>query len=348
MGKHLQISIPTPCHEDWDTMTLVEKGRFCSSCQKKVIDFSKISDREIALFFKKPSTGSVCGRFMQDQLARDMEIPKKRIPWLKYFFQFLLPAFFITKAAGQQQKIGKIARPMVDSVKVPKNPKDPAIRGMVLPKIIPVCNDTNINQIQKVVRCKVVESPRRISGIVIDEAGSELPGASVLIKGKRTGVAADNKGRFEIRVHSGDILVVSGAGLETTEADIGIEKLITIQVNRVILGMVSVKKPRSIRKNIPLLIQELKDTVFKSFKIFPNPAKAGTEINIEWKSSESGAHILQLLNQAGQLIYTKELWIDEEAKALDIELPPMATGVHFIKMTNRETSKTFTEKIVIQ
>src|SRR5215211_7593598 len=93
MGKHLQLSVPTPCHENWDKMNPVEKGRFCDSCQKKVIDFSHMSDREVATFFKKPSTGSVCGRFMPDQLDRAFEIPRKRIPWLKYFFQITVPLF---------------------------------------------------------------------------------------------------------------------------------------------------------------------------------------------------------------------------------------------------------------
>jgi hypothetical protein len=50
MSKKLQLQVPVPCHEDWDKMTDAEKGRFCSSCQKTVIDFSKMSDREIALF----------------------------------------------------------------------------------------------------------------------------------------------------------------------------------------------------------------------------------------------------------------------------------------------------------
>ena len=72
MAKKLQLQVPVPCHEDWEKMTHAEKGRFCSSCQKTVIDFSNMSDREIALFFKKPSIGSVCGRFLEDQLNRDM------------------------------------------------------------------------------------------------------------------------------------------------------------------------------------------------------------------------------------------------------------------------------------
>src|SRR5215204_2566694 len=110
MSKKFQLQIPTPCHENWDNMSPVEKGRFCDSCQKQVVDFSNMSDRQIAVFFKKPSTGSVCGRFMQDQLDRDMEIPKKRIPWVKYFFQFALPAFLLSiKANSQTVKMGKPA-----------------------------------------------------------------------------------------------------------------------------------------------------------------------------------------------------------------------------------------------
>ena len=62
MAQKIQLSIDEPCHENWDVMTEAEKGRFCNSCQKQVIDFSMMSDREIAQFFKKPSTGSVCGR----------------------------------------------------------------------------------------------------------------------------------------------------------------------------------------------------------------------------------------------------------------------------------------------
>src|SRR5512138_1321991 len=121
MSKKFQLQIPTPCHEDWDHMSPAEKGRFCSSCQKQVVDFSNMSDREIAMFFKKPSTGSVCGRFMEDQLNRDIEIPRKRIPWVKYFFQFLLPGYILScmgRTVGQvKAAVGKIEirKPTADS-----------------------------------------------------------------------------------------------------------------------------------------------------------------------------------------------------------------------------------------
>jgi TonB-linked SusC/RagA family outer membrane protein len=77
---------------------------------------------------------------------------------------------------------------------------------------------------------------RMISGTVTDEKGDALPGASVTLKGSRTGVSADNTGQFRIQAKTGDILVVSGAALETTEATIGTGSTITIAVKRLVIA----------------------------------------------------------------------------------------------------------------
>jgi TonB-linked SusC/RagA family outer membrane protein len=76
---------------------------------------------------------------------------------------------------------------------------------------------------------------RTISGTVTDEKGDALPGASVKLKGTRTGVAADNNGQFRILAKTGDVLVVSGAGLETTEATVGAGSTISIAVKRTVI-----------------------------------------------------------------------------------------------------------------
>jgi TonB-linked SusC/RagA family outer membrane protein len=73
---------------------------------------------------------------------------------------------------------------------------------------------------------------RTITGTVTDEKGDALPGASVRLKNTRTGVAADNNGQFRISAKTGDVLVVSGAGLETTEATVVEGNTITIKVTR--------------------------------------------------------------------------------------------------------------------
>jgi hypothetical protein len=61
-----KISIPEPCHEDWNKMTPNEKGRFCDSCEKTIIDFTNYSKFELA---KRINSGeSICGRFKTEQL----------------------------------------------------------------------------------------------------------------------------------------------------------------------------------------------------------------------------------------------------------------------------------------
>ena len=76
---------------------------------------------------------------------------------------------------------------------------------------------------------------RTITGTVTDDKGDPLPGVSVSIKGTRTGVSADNNGQFRILAKTGDVLVVSGAGLEPTEATVGAGSTITIQVKRIVI-----------------------------------------------------------------------------------------------------------------
>jgi len=68
--KTFTISIPKPCHEDWNNMTPDAKGAFCGSCQKSVYDFSNKSDEEIISVFESKGKEKVCGRFATGQLTR--------------------------------------------------------------------------------------------------------------------------------------------------------------------------------------------------------------------------------------------------------------------------------------
>jgi hypothetical protein len=66
----MRVSIPKPCHENWDKMNPTEKGRFCDVCDKEVMDFSSMSNAEIADFFKT-SKGPGCGNFRTDQVKNE-------------------------------------------------------------------------------------------------------------------------------------------------------------------------------------------------------------------------------------------------------------------------------------
>ena len=68
MAETLKIQIPKPCHENWNTMTLNQQGRFCGSCAKSVVDFTKMKTPEIQQYFIQNQGKKICGRFNNDQL----------------------------------------------------------------------------------------------------------------------------------------------------------------------------------------------------------------------------------------------------------------------------------------
>ena len=98
----LTISIPTPCHEDWNKMTPDETGRHCSVCVKSVVDFTNMSDEEVKHFLlNKKGDERVCGRFKQTQLHRIIiELPQNifslQMPLWKKFLAACLVVFSTT------------------------------------------------------------------------------------------------------------------------------------------------------------------------------------------------------------------------------------------------------------
>ncbi|MDB5014712.1 MAG: TonB-dependent receptor plug, partial [Daejeonella sp.] len=67
-----------------------------------------------------------------------------------------------------------------------------------------------------------VENSRTISGIVNDENGSPLPGASVHLKGTKNNAVTDVKGFYKVDVPSGrGTLIFSFLGYQTQEVKIG-------------------------------------------------------------------------------------------------------------------------------
>ncbi|HRX93360.1 MAG TPA: carboxypeptidase-like regulatory domain-containing protein [Chitinophagaceae bacterium] len=354
MAKKIQISVPVPCHEDWEAMTTVEKGKFCGSCQKQVVDFSNMSDREIAQFFKKPSTGSVCGRFMNDQLDRDIEIPKKRIPFVKYLFNLLLPAFLLTKLSAQKT-IGKVIPPQSRDTIPQKATNELITLGMIMPtEIQPVIGDTvcvKPTQIQKNVDAAIIDDRKMVSGIVTDEASNPIPGASVIIKGVRNGVATNQQGYFKLSAKLGDKIIVTGIDIDPTEVTVGTIDTIQIFIRRaqVTTGIIVTKIVEKAKEtSIPLIENKAGVDSASGFQLYPNPAKPGSDITINWIEKEEGYYSFLLMNQAGQSVQQKEIWIDADARQLNLPLPSVAAGNYFVVLVNKKSGKRFSEKIIIR
>lgn len=63
-----QISIPKPCHENWENMQPEEQGKHCLACNKIVIDFSGWEQEQIMDYLQDKRGEKVCGRFNIGQL----------------------------------------------------------------------------------------------------------------------------------------------------------------------------------------------------------------------------------------------------------------------------------------
>jgi hypothetical protein len=77
MNPNYSISIPKPCHEDWSKMTKNEKGCFCQSCSKTVVDFTSMNVNEIQDYIHKNQNQRICGHIKKSQLnAIRLKIPE--------------------------------------------------------------------------------------------------------------------------------------------------------------------------------------------------------------------------------------------------------------------------------
>ncbi|WP_300686222.1 hypothetical protein [Chryseobacterium sp.] len=94
----MKITIPKPCHENWDGMPPEEKGRFCSVCSRTVHDFTAFSDEELISRFN--SDKDLCGRFREDQLGKNLNFSIAGTMALG----LLAAGGFITTANAQETK----------------------------------------------------------------------------------------------------------------------------------------------------------------------------------------------------------------------------------------------------
>jgi len=174
MENSLKISIPTPCHEDLGQMDKTEKGRFCLSCQKEVVDFTKMSDEDIVLYFENKKNGGarVCGTFRADQVLETKN--KIEIPVQTYFYaknnhqKFLwmlfacMGMFFVS--CNSKTK-GEVEISVIDSSKNRQNVdtvKEIQISGDTIYSVEPTEKPKKIEQVDKI-QGEVVET---VSGFV--------------------------------------------------------------------------------------------------------------------------------------------------------------------------------------
>lgn len=221
MSKSIKITIPEPCHENWNAMTPTDQGRHCAVCTKEVIDFTAKTDQEIALLIQ--GTNNICGRMRTDQVNRDIQFGNQKesafstnaktdslrqtrfIP--SYFAALLLPLTMgITPEITSQNNILSTQKTTrtYQSLGIGSQP----LQGRIAPH-------TQIS----------------IKGVLTDPYGSVLPNAIVDVKNANRGVLTDEDGKFEIDVFLGEIVLFSYLGFETAERKVTSQKTIHVVLN---------------------------------------------------------------------------------------------------------------------
>lgn len=375
--KKISLSVPKPCHENWDAMTPENKGKFCGSCQKTVLDFSTMNDRQLAEFFKKPAA-SVCGRFHPDQLERNIDIPRKRIPWVKYFVQFTWPAFVLfLKSCGQKDTtMGEIA--IENGIKFPvsEHPLLPMM-GAPLAKITAVDTlkkmKTTPDMDSQMIVGEVAPSPKMPMGdtlivqlpeIKIDTAPAPknniytmgmiiMPGQKCKVPKTKTDTVGKWKANRRAKIdeikkdadaHSSNPVgykPVAQNQLIHNTAAASLQGLAGV-VGRVAVAPVTIKAEKVIQK------EKVADQVKPSsgFLIYPNPASPNTALTLEFQNAESGAYNFSVINSAGEVVQKREVYVDK--KRTTVSLNHIASGSYYISLNNKKTGKAYTQTVMVQ
>lgn len=136
----ITISVPTPCHENWDAMSPREQGRHCAQCDHVVADLTTATDAQLVALFTSDSKPK-CARFDPRQLDRALGAAEKQQ-------QSRLPAAAFTSllavAAGHEALAQQGAPIMLGEPAIAQPmPPPPQVTGkmMFVPHSIPpVCN----------------------------------------------------------------------------------------------------------------------------------------------------------------------------------------------------------------
>ena len=191
MKSTFTIAVKEPCKEKFSNFNKTEKGGFCQSCEKEVIDFTKLSDPELIKHLS--SNKKTCGMFKASQLktyetnalhTMNNSILQKGIAMMG----FSLLALCATNITAQE----------IASTETQIEISSSNIMGDIL-------------------YVETVQEKYTVTGSIVDEANEPLPGVNVVLKGTTIGTQTDFDGKFEFpqQLAENDILVFSFIGYET-------------------------------------------------------------------------------------------------------------------------------------
>ncbi len=239
-----KINIPEPCHEDWQQMTPTQKGKFCASCQKEVIDFTKLSSIEITR--KTKNAKQLCGRFTSSQLEQEY-VSTSQNSLSRLGIALGLGSIIAVVQPSFAQEKRKIQKSVLD---FQENIKDTVDEKVDISKILE----------NRAAVCGLMEQIS-ISGTVTDQDGFPIPGVNVISQNSSESTHTDFDGNFKFSIYkpydvdTNVVLVFSSVGMETEFFTINTKiksHSLKIKMTGYVLGELIVRKPNIFQRFLNL------------------------------------------------------------------------------------------------
>lgn len=211
-------------------MSKTQQGKFCKSCHKEVVDFTKLTAAEISK--KVLFTNKLCGRFKGEQLNKEISTSKKH-PLSK-----IAASIVLVSAITASEPI--FSQSKKDTIVVKNHQKENAF-----------INDNSDD--------KFIDIRGKVKGESLD-----FPGVNIVLKGTNISTQTDFDGNFSMKIPNKKaksiILVFSYLGYKNQEIDVlAIKKPLVVEMQEddvflgdvaITTGMIAIKKKPNLFKKI--------------------------------------------------------------------------------------------------
>jgi hypothetical protein len=324
--KKLKLTVAEPCHENWSNMTPEQQGRFCASCQKTVVDFTHMSDQQLAAFFQQPA-GNVCGRFYNDQLNRNISLPDKRRTLPKHFFRYSWPALLLLLKSCTEKEDERLQ--VLGAVFEETLPEAPPMIGLV--RLQPVIDDTTVFYPNAPIPIQCTQT----IGIT-----------TAVIKGETAAVIAEEE--EEIKQEVADTAFVAIDQEMVSLDTITVTAFTTKTRDSIMMGAVAVSTCSE--PSIPIQATTDKKDVETKTKgvapvLFPNPVLRGQTLNISFDNLFDGTY--QVFGISGQLLKSGSMAAGK-GQRFSLPVPAWPPGTYIIQLVDEKNGIRSSQKFMVQ
>ena len=351
MKSSLRLDIPVPCHEDWAKMLPEEKGRHCKQCCKTVVDFTDMSDQEIVRYFQEKAQGGggggkgsagTCGRFMAEQLGRDLAPAQIQRNGLKGWPLVVAGALTLGEGlhVGRQVTMGKAATPgtpvaarLISGMDVDTSRLEDVVAGKVVPEIVRDSMqtgkfpppDTAVTEMGDVA---IIGKVRGDSAM--ENARDTVPALVRVLKEATPGENED----------SGQISIMGEPAVCTRNSTDTLSRLKFVVDSTISL----------VKDTVAVVVRSFKaDATGRAacLHVYPNPVMRGGMLRLLW-GGDAGVYPVAIFNMQGQIVQERIVEVGTRGQLDEWPLPGgLAAGVYFVRAVHQD-GEAVTVKVVVQ